>query len=259
MIEALKEHQAPLVRDVKLQHAILSALKNLCVDPEGRPLLVKAGILQPCLDLAAGLSLTPITQPVVMKLLATFRLLVDTEKEVLLAFSEERPDILSQIVTYSNHEGPGPRAESGRLLASIIKKSQNKKAMKNIIELGGLPAITVMLHSSHPIMVNESLMALTILTTSFASSPDPQDPALIHQHLHTDLIINGVKKIINHEDFPSELKANAATFMIALLKIEPDVFKQMLVDLNFYTECFPEDKLPTMWKELKDLAKMLEK
>ena len=73
LIQALQNHQAPLIRDVKLQHAILSALKNLTVDPEGRKILIKAGILQPCLELAAGLSLTPITQPVVMKLLATFR------------------------------------------------------------------------------------------------------------------------------------------------------------------------------------------
>lgn len=79
---------------------------------------------------------------------------------------------------------------------------------------------------------------------------------MIHQHLHTDLIINGVKRIINHADFPMELKANAATFMIALLKIQTDVFKQMLADLNFYNDCFPPDKLPTMWKELQDLAKL---
>ena len=73
LIQALQNHQAPLIRDVKLQHAILSALKNLTVDPEGRKFLIKAGILQPCLELSAGLSLTPITQPVVMKLLSTFR------------------------------------------------------------------------------------------------------------------------------------------------------------------------------------------
>ena len=53
-----------------------------------------------------------------------------------------------------------------------------------------------------------------------------------------------------------ELKANAATFMMALLKIQTDVFKQMLADLNFYNDCFPPDKLPTMWKELQDLAKL---
>ena len=99
---------------------------------------------------------------------------MDSEEEVRTVLGETRPDILLQIINYSNHEGPGPKAESGRLLAAIIKKGQNQKAMKNIIEMGGLPAITVMLHSSHPIMVNESLMSLTILTTTFANSSGMQ-------------------------------------------------------------------------------------
>lgn len=107
-----------------------------------------------------------------------FRLLVDSEEEVRTVLGETRPDLLLQIINYSNHEGPGPKAESGRLLAAIIKKGQNQKAMKNIIEMGGLPAITVMLHSSHPIMVNESLMSLTILTTTFANSSGTMSESL---------------------------------------------------------------------------------
>lgn len=98
LIQALVEHSAPLVRDVKLQHAIMGALRNLAVAPEGRGLLLQKGILLPCLDLMAGLSLTPITHPVVMKLLGTTRLLVDSEKEVSLAIAEERLDVLAQII-----------------------------------------------------------------------------------------------------------------------------------------------------------------
>ena len=60
LIQALIDHQAPLVRDVKLQHAILAALKNLAVAPEGRSFLVANGLLPPALDLVAGLSLTPV-------------------------------------------------------------------------------------------------------------------------------------------------------------------------------------------------------
>ena len=51
LIQALQNHQAPLVRDVKLQHAILSALKNLAVDADNRPILIKNDILPPCLEL----------------------------------------------------------------------------------------------------------------------------------------------------------------------------------------------------------------
>ena len=113
LIQALKEHQAPLVRDVKLQHAILGALRNLAVAPEGRSLLLKHDILPPCFDLMSGTNLTPITHPVVMKLLGTVRLLVETEGSVSSTLGEERPDVLAQIISYGNHEGagPGPKAE----------------------------------------------------------------------------------------------------------------------------------------------------
>ena len=101
----LKDHQAPLVRDVKLQHALLGALRNLAVAAEGRHTLLENDILPPCLDLISGLSLTPITHPVVMKLLATLRLLVESETSVSVQLGEERPDVLAQIITYGNHEG----------------------------------------------------------------------------------------------------------------------------------------------------------
>ena len=105
LIQALKDHQVPLVRDVKLQHAILGALRNLAVAPEGRHVLLENNILAPSLDLISGLSLTPVTHPVVMKLLATLRLLVESETSVSLQLAEERPDVLAQIITYGNHEG----------------------------------------------------------------------------------------------------------------------------------------------------------
>ena len=94
-----------LCRDVKLQHAILGALRNLAVAPEGRHILLENDILPPCLDLISGLSLTPITHPVVMKLLATLRLLVESEVSVSVCLGESRPDVLAQIINYGNHEG----------------------------------------------------------------------------------------------------------------------------------------------------------
>ena len=40
-----------------------------------------------------------------MKLLATLRLLVESETSVSVQLGEERPDVLAQIITYGNHEG----------------------------------------------------------------------------------------------------------------------------------------------------------
>lgn len=261
LIQALEDHQAPLVRDVKLQHAILGALRNLAVAPEGRQVLIGNGIVPPCLDLIAGLSLTPITHPVVMKLLALLRLLVDTSQEsVSVQLSLDRPDVLAQIIAFGNHEGagPGPKAESGRLLAGILKNCQSKQAMKNVMNMGGLPSITVMLHSSHPRMLNEALVSLTTLAASLAASDDTEDHHLVHRHLHTDLVINGIKKCLNNTELPAGIHANAATFTKALLAVHKDEFVQMLNDMNFREECLADaEKLKTMPKEVEELAAKL--
>jgi hypothetical protein len=45
LIQVLEDHQSALIRDVKLQHAILGALRNLAVDPVGRPKLLENGLL----------------------------------------------------------------------------------------------------------------------------------------------------------------------------------------------------------------------
>merc|ERR1712008_232437 len=101
----------------------------------------------------------------------------------------------------------------GRLLAGILKNCQSKKAMRNVINMGGLPSVTVMLHSSHARMLNEAIVALTTLTASLvassvaSSAEDAADQTLIHRHLHTDLVINGVIKCLNNSDLPAGLHA----------------------------------------------------
>ena len=147
LIETLAGHQTALIRDVKLQHALLGkvfaicpiqtnrstpatlgALRNLAVAPEGRPVLLEHGVLPPCLELIQGLSLTPITQPVIMKLMATLRLLVEGSKHVSQEIGETKTAVLSQIINFGlvDAGGPGPKAESGRLLAGVLKNSHSK-------------------------------------------------------------------------------------------------------------------------------------
>ncbi len=121
--------------------------------------------------------------------------------------------------------------------------------MRLAIEMGGLPSITVMLHSSHPRMANEALVSLTILTAALCSADETlenggdenPDFILVHRHLHTDLVINGVKKILQEPKFPTEIKANAATFIVTLLKVRTAEFKQMLQDLNFVQDGLTKD------------------
>ena len=136
--------------------------------------------------------------------------------------------------------------------------------MRNVINMGGLPSVTVMLHSSHARMLNEAIVALTTLTASLAASSveDAADQTLIHRHLHTDLVINGVIKCLNNSDLPAGLHANGATFIKALLKVETEAFKQMLNDMTFVQQCkcFDDpEKFSSLPKEVQELFAVLKK
>ena len=91
------------------------------------------------------------------------------------------------------------RAESSRLLAALLKNCRSRQTMRSIVFSGGLPPVTQMLHSNHVRMLNEAIVALTVMTATFADetgngSEMSDDATLIHRHLHMDLIINGIKR-----------------------------------------------------------------
>ena len=157
--------------------------------------------------------------------------------------------------------------------------------MKKIIECGGLPQIVFMLHSNHVVMVNEAILSLSIMSATFllgyteeelqtqsksraASSNENKeneegavtdaslvltDPRTVSSQLHTDAVINGIKNCLKNPDHPKEVKANAASLTLTLLKTKTKEFKEMLSDLNFVTECLNEEALKNLPDECKKL------
>ena len=155
--------------------------------------------------------------------------------------------------------------------------------MKKIIECGGLPHIVFMLHSNHVVMLNEAIMSLTIMASTFlqgytdtelqthhsstATDEKPteeepkenmelSDPRTVSTQLHTDAVINGIKNCLKNPDHPKEVKANAATLTMMLLKTKTKEFKQMLEEMNFVKECFTKEVfegLPDECKRLNDI------
>jgi hypothetical protein len=109
------------------------------------------------------------------------------------------------------------RAESGRLLAAMLKNCRSKQAMRSIVFSGGLPPVTLMLHSTHVRMLNEALVALTVLAATLCGSGDGSgdDAMLVHRHLHMDLVINGIKRCFCEEtlDIPVEVKVKNVSFI----------------------------------------------
>ena len=149
--------------------------------------------------------------------------------------------------------------------------------MKKIIECGGLPHIVFMLHSNHVVMQNEAIISLTIMSSTFlqgcnedelqfSATNEPEnktgatnisDPYIVSSQLHTDAVINGIKNCLNNVDHPKEVKANAATFTMTLLKTKTVEFKQMLKDMNFLKECLNEEALKILPSECKRLHDIL--
>ena len=152
--------------------------------------------------------------------------------------------------------------------------------MKTIIECGGLPHIVFMLHSNHVVMLNEAIMSLTIMASTFlqgytneelqtqqrvgASSKEVSedverltDPHMVSSQLHTDAVINGIKNCLKNPDHPKEVKSNAATLALTLLKTKTSEFKQMLKEMSFSKECLTEEALEILPNECKRLNDIL--
>lgn len=100
--------------------------------------------------------------------------------------------------------------------------------------------MTTMLLSSHVKMLNESLLSLAIISGSM-------DSETVHAQLHTDLVINGIKKCLGNPEAPSEVKANCLTFALSLLSHKTSLFRQMLIDMEFKA-CLKEQE-----ETLKDM------
>ena len=121
--------------------------------------------------------------------------------------------------------------------------------MEVVVDCGGLPHVTTMLMSSHIRMLNEAIIALTVLASSLTED-------VIHAQLHTDLVINGIKNALNAEEsaMPVEMKLNSLTLTLALCKSKPEEFIQMLRDMEF-KECLDglEEQLGN-FQQYRDVA-----
>uniref|UniRef100_A0A0K2UBM5 Rap1 GTPaseGDP dissociation stimulator 1like [Aplysia californica] n=1 Tax=Lepeophtheirus salmonis TaxID=72036 RepID=A0A0K2UBM5_LEPSM len=223
LIRLLCKHQNP-VKDLEIQHALLGSLRNLTVNPGSRTQLLNEGLLEPCIALTESLSPIP-SYSVISKLVPVIRLLVDGSKTASLRIGEDR-SLLSKYTEWGSEDNQWLKSASGRLLATLVKNSQSVEVMKNVVEVGGMPLITMMLISHHQKMLNESLITLVLMANVL-----PKD--IVVAQLYTDLIINGIKSSLTESEHPVKVKKNALTLVSSLLKVRPEQFKSMLKDLNF--------------------------
>nr|XP_034313658.1 rap1 GTPase-GDP dissociation stimulator 1-B isoform X2 [Crassostrea gigas] len=160
LVEILKEHRDHEA-DMTLQHAILSALRNLAIPARNKPALLMAGVLETVL-----LLLSSDTMAVVFKLLGVLRMLVDGQETAALQLGTDR-GFMDRLVGWCEvDEHAGVQGEGTRLLASLVKNGRSAELMRNVVKCQGIPPLVAMVSSEHLVMQNEALVALTLISST---------------------------------------------------------------------------------------------
>ncbi|XP_021934913.1 rap1 GTPase-GDP dissociation stimulator 1 isoform X2 [Zootermopsis nevadensis] len=146
--------------DIRLQHALLSALRNLVIPRQNKAMVLEDGLVDAVYPMLA----IP-TFPVVFKLLGTLRMVIDGQESAACKLGRKK-DLVTSLVTWCGTEDhPGVQGEANRLLAWLIKNSKDQEVLTTILESGAVPYLVDMLIAEHAVMQNEALLALTLLVT----------------------------------------------------------------------------------------------
>lgn len=194
--------------DIRLQHALLAALRNLAIPLANKPLLAELGAVDKLLSMLAVE-----TFPVVFKLLGTLRMLVDKQEAVAtkLGLNEQ---LVKHLVTWcSTEDHPGVKGESVRLLAWLVKNSASSEVKATLCRGGALPHLVAMLGSEHGVMQNEGLLALALV----AASP----PDIAVEELKKTEVVPLLHTLLVSPDIAPEPLLNSIALTTALSNLGP--------------------------------------
>lgn len=174
---------------MKLQHALLSAFRNLVIPKQNKPVIIKAGLIETILPL-----LKSHHPHVVYKLIGTLRMLIDGQPQSALDLMENTTLIQELIRWGESTDYLSVTGEALRLIAWIIKHAykdtlghtkmpqqtttttttiQNRDHLKKFIQIDGcVRSMVTMLTTQHLVMQNEALIALCIMSSMFIQNSD---------------------------------------------------------------------------------------
>lgn len=178
--------------DMRLQHALLSTLRNLVIPRPNKAAVVEAGLVQTILPM-----LQIHQPPVVFKLLGTLRMTVDGQEKLALELLQNVA-LLGQLVHWSrSSEFASVTGESLRLMAWLIKHAYfrsrhtdsasaaaaaapvapaavDDSSLRTFVRTpGAVDCMVGMLTSQHLVMQNEALIALSILSSVIGGGHKP--------------------------------------------------------------------------------------
>ncbi|XP_052235417.1 rap1 GTPase-GDP dissociation stimulator 1-like isoform X3 [Dreissena polymorpha] len=213
-----------------LEHAALSALRNLAIPAGNKTSLIKAGVIDAVLVCVDSEMLA-----VIFKILGVLRMLVDGQEEAALRLGQDR-EFITRLVEWSACEQhPGVKGEATRLLAWLIKNSRAEEVMRNIIRADGIPHLVSMTTSEHVVMQNEALVSLTLIVTMvLADAALPMKEAdlseticslLQDQHTLPEILCNTltlVRTILTSEHLRDDMLSSSACDAMRVLMDHSD-------------------------------------
>ncbi|EDV26961.1 uncharacterized protein TRIADDRAFT_54425 [Trichoplax adhaerens] len=228
-------------RNSKLAIAALSAIKNLSICSSVRPKLINEGSINSISSLLSSLF-----SPTIYKSLSILRLLA-TGNDTVANQLGSSTEILTRIVELCNvleHEGVS--SEALRLLACIIKETQNKNIITNIAAIGGIDHIISMLHNQHTQLQNEGAVAL-LITSAVADE-------CLHQSLHEAGIVKEVVKVVQDSNVIAEVRCNLLSLIEMLWKVEPHHSNLKLAGVEEAIHCLRENDSELVKAKAKDVV-----
>ncbi|XP_033219171.1 rap1 GTPase-GDP dissociation stimulator 1 [Belonocnema kinseyi] len=159
LLKLLSKNNKNKCGDIRFQHDLLSALRNLVIPTKNKSTVLAGGLIDvliPMLDIP--------TFPVVFKLLGTLRIVIGGQQETAILLGKNS-DLIKKAVEWSGTEDhPGVQGEANRLLAWLIINSRHNEVVDSVIKHGGVKRLVKMLNSKYALMQNEALLSLNILT-----------------------------------------------------------------------------------------------
>ncbi|XP_059471652.1 GTPase-GDP dissociation stimulator vimar [Neocloeon triangulifer] len=228
---------------IRLQHALLSALRNLAIPAENKPILLKDGLLDSVLPM-----LEIPTSPVVFKLLGTLRMAIDGQENAAGQLGTNE-SLLNKIVGWcSTDDHPGVQGEANRLLAWLVKNAKRSEVNKAVAAAGGVKCLASMLVAEHVVMRNEALLALALISSSAKDLPE----ATLNVFKDATTASNLSTVLKEAKDVP--MTSNA----LAVIKLLVPIAKESLIkaDIPSILKTLSNDESVT--KEAQVIAKMLD-
>ncbi|XP_030426964.1 rap1 GTPase-GDP dissociation stimulator 1-like isoform X3 [Gopherus evgoodei] len=215
--------------DVSVQHAALSALRNLAIPVANKVQMLEEGVAE-----RIQMLLRSEMAPVQFKLLGTLRMLIDGQADTAEMLGQD-PLLINRLVQWCDaQEHAGVRGEANRLLASLVRYSRSQEVVKAIQQAQGVKHLVSMTTSEHVIMQNEALIALAIASAIHLE--------IIKDSLKESRLVQSLHKLLQDECTGPEVKYNSMGLLCSLLnsgdlkqEVEEDNIKETLEKLSSHS------------------------